>query len=166
MGKVTRYGLIAVLAVFLFVPVPECLYTMEYPAALVHHFFHANVFHLAVNCLAVWNVFSPRTRPEWWLLPVAFIIATASYFCTARPVIGFSNVLFAVAGLRTPSFRSPWWRSRNAWVFMGMMVLMFFLPMFATATHLVSFASGVAVSACVRFHKRLNNDTRRAKGGR
>ncbi len=165
MGQV-RYIVIAVLAVFYFVEVPEILYTGEYPAMLVYPFFHANIAHLALNCLAVWTVFDPRTRPEWWYLPIGYIISATAYCLTDYVLVGFSCVLFAVAGIRTPSFRSPWWRTWNCWVYIGTMLLMFLLPMFAASAHLISFAIGVGVSACVRFKRRLDYDTRRAKGGR
>lgn len=166
MGKITRAIIIAVLAVFYFVPIPDCLYSGEYPAMLVHPFFHANIFHLMLNCLAIWTVFDPRTKPEWWYLPVGFIIAAVTYWLVDDILIGFSTILFAVAGLRTPSFRSVWWRSWNAWVYIGTMLLMFMLPMFAASAHLVSFIIGVAVAAVVRFKRKLDYDTRRAKGGR
>lgn len=165
MGKV-RYIVIAVLVAFYFVPVPEILYTGEDEAMIVYPFFHANIAHLALNCLAVWTVFDPKTRPEWWYLPVGFIIAATTYCLTDYVLIGFSCVLFAVAGLRTPSFRSAWWRSWNCWVYIGTMLLMFLLPMFAASAHLISFAIGVGVAACVRFKRRLDYDTRRAKGNR
>ena len=165
MGKV-RYAIVLVLAVCYFLPKPDCLFYPEWPGHLLHHFYHANVFHFAVNALAVWTVFDPRTRPEKWLLPVAFVIASVSYCVAVKPTIGFSNVLFAVAGLRSPSFKSAWWRSRNALVFIGMMLLMFFLPMFSATTHLVSFTIGVGIAALVRLNKSLDDDTRRAKGGR
>lgn len=166
MGKVVRYAVVAVLVAFFFVDVPECLYTGEDPAMVVHPFFHANWAHLALNCLAVWTVFDPKTRPEWWYLPVGYIIAVAGYAMVDDVLVGFSTVLFAVAGLRTPSFRSPWWRSWNCIVYIGTMLLMFLLPMFAAKAHLVCFAMGVAVAAAVRFKRRLDYDTRRAKGGK
>lgn len=166
MGKMTRYAVMAVLAVCFLFPIPECLYDGEYPAMLVHPFFHANVFHLLLNCLAVWTVFDPRTRPEWWYLPIAYIIACTSYIIVDDVLVGFSTVLFAVAGLRTPSFRSAWWRSWNAWAYIGTMLLMFLLPWFAASAHLICFTIGVAVSAAVRFKRKLDYDTRRAKGGR
>lgn len=165
MGEM-RYYLLVVLAVFFAVPIPEELYTGDYPAMLIYPFFHANIFHLLLNCLAVWTVFDPKTRPEWWYLPIGYIIAAATYPLTTYVLVGFSCVLFAIAGIRTPSFRSPWWRTWNCWVYIGTMLLMFLLPMFAASAHLISFAMGVAVSVCVRFKRRLDYDTRRAKGSR
>lgn len=166
MGEKVRYIIIVALVAFYVPDIPECLYTGEWPAMLVHPFFHANVAHLALNCLAVWTVFDPRTRPEWWYLPVGFAIAAGAYELTDYMMVGFSSVLFAVAGLRTPSFRSRWWRTWNCWVYIGTMLLMFLAPMFAASAHLICFSIGVAVSACVRFKRRLDYDTRRAKGGR
>ena len=165
MGKV-RYIIIAVLFAFFFVRIPDELYTGEYPAMLVYPFFHANIFHLLLNCLAVWTVFDQRTKPEWWYLPIGYIISAAAYCLTDYVIIGFSCVLFAIAGIRTPSFRSAWWRTWNCWAYIGTMLLMFLLPMFAASAHLIAFAIGVGVSICVRFKRRLDYDTRRAKGSR
>lgn len=166
MGEAVRIILLIVLLIFSVPDIPECLYTGDFPAMLVHPFFHANIFHLALNCLAIWTVFDPKTRPEWWYLPIGFIIAAASYAIVDDVLVGFSTVLFSVAGLRTPSFHSPWWRSWNCWVYIVTMLAMFFLPMFAASAHLICFTIGVAVAAIVRFKRRLDYDTRRAKGGR
>lgn len=165
MGKM-RYIIIAVLAGFFFVKTPDALYTGGGSAMWVYPLFHANVFHLLLNCLAVWTVFDPKTRPEWWYLPVGYVISAVSYALSSSLIIGFSCILFAIAGMRTPSFRSPWWRTWNCWVYIGTMLLMFLLPMFAASAHLISFAIGVGVSACVRFKRRLDYDTGRAKGNR
>lgn len=165
MGKV-RYYIIAALAGFFCTGIPDILYSGEYPSMLVYPFFHANIFHLLLNCLAVWTVFDPKTKPEWWYLPVGYIISAAAYCLTDYVLVGFSCVLFAIAGIRTPSFRSPWWRTWNCWVYIGTMLLMFLLPMFAASAHLIAFVMGVGVSACVRFKRRLDYDTRRAKGNR
>ena len=166
MGETVRILLEIVLIIFYVPETPECLFTGEWPAMIVHPFFHENIAHLALNCLAVWTVFDPRTRPEWWYLPIGFLIAAVSYLMVNDVLIGFSTVLFAVAGIRTPSFRDAWWRSRNCWIYICTMLLMFLLPMFAASAHLICFTIGVAVSACVRFKRKLDYDTRRAKGGR
>lgn len=164
MGKALRYIVVAALAVCYFIPKPDCLYSMQFPAHLLHHFFHANVFHFAVNAIAVWAALDPRMKPTWWSLPTAFCIGSVSYFFASSPVIGFSNVLFAMAGMRTPSFRSRWWRTTNAKVFLASMLLMVFLPHFSAVTHFVSFSIGVLVAIVVRFNRELDYDTRRAAG--
>lgn len=166
MGKAVRYILIVALAVCYFLPKPGCLLTMAFPAHVAHHFFHANVFHFAVNALAAWSVLDPRARTEIWMLPVAFAIGSFSYCFAIKPVVGFSNILFALAGMRTPSFKSAWWKSSNAVVFFASMLVMVFLPMFSATTHLVSYIFGVGVGAAIRFYKGLDYDTRRAAGSK
>lgn len=166
MGKALRYILVLLLAVCYFLPEPDCLVTKMFPAHVLHHFFHANVFHFAVNALAVWAVLDPRTKPAGWLLPVAFVLGSLSYCFAVKPVIGFSNIIFALGGLRTPSFSSKWWHSTSALVFFGTMLLMFFLPQFSATTHLVAYILGVGVAACVRFFKGLDYDTGRAAGSK
>ena len=78
--------------------------------ALAHHFFHANIFHLAVNSLSVWLLFRKGYRYEITPLIVAFICATISWYCSTADVVGFSNIIFATVGLRTPSLTHSWWR--------------------------------------------------------
>lgn len=158
--------MVLVLAVCYFVPKPEFLTTMAWPAHVTHHFFHANVFHFAMNAIAIWAVLDPRTKPAKWLLPVAFIIGSVSYCFAIKPVIGFSNIIFAMGGLRTPSFSSRWWHSTSALVFFGTMLLMFFLPQLSATTHLVAYIFGAGVAACIRFFKGLDYDTGRATGGK
>ena len=166
MGKALRYIVVLLLAAVYFVPKPHFLLTMDFPAHLLHHFWHANVFHFAVNALAVWTVLDPRTRPAWWLLPAGFAIGSLSYCFALKPVIGFSDILFAMAGLRTPSFRNAWWKSTNAKVFIGSMFLMLLLPGFSATTHIGAFALGAGVAFFIRFSKGLDYDTRRAAGGK
>jgi hypothetical protein len=166
MVRYVRHIIVLILAVCYFVPKPELLFTMEFPAHIVHHFFHANVFHFTVNAIAIWSVLDEKTRPEKWMLPVAFVIGSLSYCFALRPVIGFSNILFAMAGLRTPSFKNPWWKSSSAMVFFGSMIAMLFLPMVSATTHLVAYVYGIGIAASIRFYKKLDNDTRRAAGSK
>lgn len=166
MGKALRYIIVLLLAGMYFVPKPECLFTMSFPAHLVHHFFHANVFHFTANAVAVWVALDERSSPPKWFMPVAFSIGTIAYCFATTPVIGFSNTIFAAAGLRTPSFGSRWWRSSNTIVFFVTMIAMFFFPMFSATTHLAAYIFGVGLAAIIRFVKGLDYDTRRAAGNK
>ncbi len=166
MGKALRYIVVLLLAATYFIPKPECLFAMEWPAHVIHHFWHANVFHFAVNALAVWTVLDPRTKPSWWLLPLGFVIGSVSYCFAVKPVIGFSNILFAMAGMRTPSFSSAWWKSTTVKIFLIVMVLQVFMPWFSATTHIVSYIFGVGAASVIRFSKGLDYDTRRAAGGK
>lgn len=120
--------------------------------ALSYSFFHANWWHLAVNSLALWCSFPSSTNPckACRDLAVSYIIAVLCYPLAFRPVIGFSNVLYACIGLRTPSLRSPWWKRPAVKVFLAVSVAMLFVPRFSAVTHLAAFVAGMAVAACRR----------------
>ena len=72
--------------------------------ALAYSFFHANWWHLAVNAIAVWTIYKRPCKPCRDLL-FPYLIAVVVFPLSLRPVIGFSNVLYAALGLRTPSLR-------------------------------------------------------------
>lgn len=150
----------------MFVPVPDCLLSMSGPAPFIHHFFHANVFHFAVNALALWLILNPKSGMPLWYLLLAYGIGCLSYFVALKPVIGFSNILFALSGLRTPSLKSGWWKQPSTITFLSMMLLMCFLPMFSATTHIASFLIGVIISSNLRYLKQLDNDARRATGNK
>lgn len=130
--------------------------------SLAHHFFHANIFHLAVNCLSIWTLF--RKEHRYGILPLvwAFLIGSASWFCTTADVVGFSNIIFALIGLRTPSLRNRWWRDKSVMVFFAITILMAVLPQVSAITHIVSFALGSIVSGVSRTINNISRDFRRA----
>lgn len=130
--------------------------------AATYSFFHASWWHLAVNCLAVWTIFDPKRgcKPCRDLI-FPFIIAMAVYPLALRPVVGFSNILYAVLGIRTPSLRSRWWRQWPVALFLAVTVAMVFVPTFSATTHIASFALGVAAAAAGRSLKPLLDDVRR-----
>lgn len=130
--------------------------------ALVHHFFHANIFHLAVNCLSLWTLFRPGRRYGISQIVFAYLIGSASWFFTSADVVGFSNVLFALIGLRTPSLKDAWWRRSSVVVFLAVTALMAFLPQVSVVTHIVSFVFGCIVAGILRVIQRIRNDFRRA----
>lgn len=65
-------------------------------ANFLYLFFHANIFHLLGNLLCLWMLRCPLH------ILVACIIAVAGSFLptlTSEPTMGFSGVLFAIAGI-------------------------------------------------------------------
>lgn len=156
---VTAGGLLTILLLF---GCPAWLHRDVWYVAFAHHFFHVNVFHLAVNCLSLWTLRNKVTLPQ---CVAAFLIATASWFFSADAV-GASNFIFALIGLRTPSFRSVWWRQASVLVFLVTTVLMAALPQVSTLTHIISFAFGCAGAAVSRVFSRIADDIRRASYNR
>lgn len=76
---------------------PECGDMLK---ALSYPLYHANVFHLAGNCIGVWIAFSPRRGGNAWTLSASFGISVCAWWMSRMPVVGFSNILYASAGLR------------------------------------------------------------------
>lgn len=165
MGKVVRWIIPAVLVATFIVGAPGYFLSPERNRALCavgHHFFHANIFHLAANSLAAWCMF-----PDWKRmrdLPAGFVVGSLAYLFSATPVIGFSNILFSVLGIRCVRdgwvFKQPFYATGIA------LGLSFFIPKMAALTHLVSFAGGMLVSFIAVWVKKLSEDYGKAGGGR
>lgn len=130
--------------------------------ALVHHFFHANIFHLAVNCLSLWTLFRKGVRYNVASLVFAYIIGSASWFCTSADVVGFSNIIFAIIGMRTPSLKSLWWKQPSVIMFFVITALMAILPQVSAITHIVSFLLGCIVAGVYRVFNSICRDYSRA----
>ena len=128
--------------------------------ALSYSFFHGRWWHLAVNSLAIWTIYKQPCKPCRDLV-VPFIIAVAVYPISIRPVIGFSNVLYAALGLRTPSLKSRWWRQAPVIAFLAITIALVFIPRFSATTHIASFLLGMAGAAAKRFYLDLSRDARR-----
>lgn len=119
-----------------------------------YHFYHANIFHLAVNGLALWAIFSPLRKDNTYCLIIGYVIATLAYPLSVKPCIGLSNIIYAVIGLRTPPFSDRWWRSMAAIVFFSVTLAMLLVPSIAGVTHVVSLAAGIAAANIKRLWKR------------
>ena len=132
------------------------------PRALSYSFFHASWWHLAVNSLAIWGIFKKtKTCKACKELALSLIIAVLVYPLSFRPVIGFSNVLYATLGLRTPPLSSPWWRRTEVAVFFAVTAGMALVPRFSATTHIAAFALGAALAAARRGVKKTIDDARR-----
>lgn len=144
-------------AVLVVLGCPDWLATQEVPywtRAMVYPFFHANIFHLALNCLCIWTMFHPRFKDRWRVLILGYLISVLVYGLSIHPVIGISNILFAIVGMRTPPFTHKWWRSKNALIFLGVNLLMVFVPKISAVTHIASFIIGVIIAHIHRWSGR------------
>lgn len=126
--------------------------------AYTHHFLHGNLMHLAANALSIWYVYRRWNVKE---MVLSYIIATASFFISPVTPIGFSNIIFATIGLRTPPLSSPWWRYPSTIIFLAVTAVMFFMPNVSAVTHVFSFAAGALYAALDRWFKQTLNDSRR-----
>lgn len=127
--------------------------------ALSYSFFHAGWLHLAINCIAIWGLFKHKSSPLQIL--IAYAIAVLIYPLSAKPVIGFSNILYALIGLRTPPLKNKWWRSSSVITFLTITVAMVFIPQFSAATHIAAFVLGCLTAIANRFIKHITRDARR-----
>lgn len=133
---------------------------------ITYHFLHANIFHLAINCISVWYLFSERRplRSNIRDFIVGFFLATISYLAVSSEIIGISNIIYAVLGFRTPSFSHSWWRSKPAIIFFCISAAMLFFPQFAALTHITSFFGGVLLACLRRKINSVDYDYKRAGG--
>ena len=128
--------------------------------AWLYSFFHGNWLHLAVNSLAIWTIYKHPCKPCRDLV-FPFLIAVAVYPLSFRPVIGFSNVLYATLGIRTPSLKNKWWKQPPVILFLVITVVLVFVPRFSATTHIAAFVIGMAIAAIRRFYLILIRDAGR-----
>ena len=129
--------------------------------ALTYSFFHGNWWHLVVNTIAVWTIFQPRYKTKPLQFVAAFAIAVLVYPLSLRPAIGFSNILYAILGLRTPSIKSRWWRQPPVIIFIVITLAMLFIPRFSATTHIAAFLLGMAGASLKRLYHVLTKEARR-----
>ena len=141
-----------VVMVFVFADIPER------PGAMVYHFFHVGLLHLAANCIAAWFAFPPGRKDNLLVAVLSYVIATGAFFAALTPTVGLSGVLFATAGLRAPSLRSGWWRQPSSIAFLIAMVATLFVPKIAATVHLAAFLAGVLVGGALRLWKKTSSD--------
>ena len=141
--------------------VPEFLSSGPYwLRAIGYSFFHASWWHLAVNAVAILTIYKRPCKPCRDLL-FPFLFAVLVYPLSFRPVIGFSNVLYACLGLRTPPLSSPWWKQPSVIVFLLVTVAMVFIPRFSATTHIAAFLLGMLGASISRAYKSVTQDARR-----
>lgn len=158
-GEHIRKVFIGILiAAFVLWGCPAWLHGDQWYISLAHHFFHANIFHLAVNSLSLWTLFRKDFIYPLPSILVPFACATASWFFSSADPAGISNFLFASIGCRTPSLKSSWWRDKNVLIFFATSLVMLAFPQVSALTHIVSFVLGCICAHVARYIKGLSND--------
>lgn len=147
MGK-QRLILTLALVLMMFADAPQ-LSTL--PMAFVHHFFHISWWHLAANLLGVWVCFR---RDNWKELGIAYIIGTLSFLLVCKPCIGFSNIIFAVSGMRMRDWK-------QSALFISIMLAMCFIPRISALTHIVAFSLGFIYERARTIINKADEDYRR-----
>ena len=88
-----------IILTILFILSPELIYVSagretEFYTHFIYLFFHANIFHLISNCMALCVL-----KPNKDIL-LAYLIAVAVSFGSNTPIIGLSGFLFALLGIQ------------------------------------------------------------------
>ena len=148
--------IITLLVVYIVSGCPEWLLSNQWHVAFAHHFFHVNIFHLAVNCISLWNLF--KIKRSAYSIVLAFFFATISWFMSPAHPVGISNFIFAYIGMLTPPISHPWWKSRNTIMFLAINAVFVFIPQISALTHMVSFALGSLWAGAKRKINRLSHD--------
>lgn len=166
-----RVAVIALLVAMRFVSVPDIVSHPCFGAALSHHFFHANILHLAVNCWSCWLLFRPEGKnASLKVLLAGYAIATLAYLVAtpllSRAPIGFSNVLMAVCGLSVRHYAPGWWKRQWFISIVAVNLIMLLTPAMAALTHLLSFAAGIAIGSISCIMKKNKKDYERVAGNR
>lgn len=162
--KIAAIGVLcALVLIYALVPVPEWMgegATLR--CALAHHFWHANLFHLAANGLALLSF--AWVLPRWYrLLPLAYLAASLSIIAATKPVVGLSNIMFAMSGLCAPMVKG-YWKRKETWTFVAVMLVMLLVPRLSATTHIASFAAGFVLGLLRKTIRRTADDCRRAGG--
>lgn len=145
------------IAVYFLCGIPSYMGCNLTASAFSHHFFHTNIIHLATNSFVLYAILGRYSlKSEIVQLLFAFLIASISYYIASVPTVGASDMIYAIIGLRSPSFRSKWWVSPNTIVFLLFMVAYIFVPGISAITHIFSFVVAVVISYLTRVIKETN----------
>ena len=158
--KIVTIGIL--LTFYMLFGCPYFLHYNSWYVSLAHHFFHVSIFHLAVNSISLWFLFRKGVRYGIIPLLLAYVIGSISWFCSSADPVGFSNIIFALVGLRTPSLKTAWWRHPSVITFFVVTALMALIPGVSAITHIVSFILGCLTAGGLRIINHINRDFRRA----
>lgn len=120
--------------------------------------FHANVWHLIVNCYAACVCLNARMLRWRLLLPFLLAASFAASWVSnmSAPTVGASAAIYAMMGLNMSGCRK--WKY---WGFMAMgLAVGFLLPSVNGVVHVATFAVGFAAGWTILLYRRLCDDHR------
>ena len=166
-GKIVSISIIAILWIVYFSAGRPMFMNSDLPwllRASLHHFFHANIFHISVNTLSIWFLYRRQNKKCIIELLCSWAIATLAFVASSeeKPTIGFSDMLYAVCGFRFLNAFPNWKKDHHAWVFLAMLSLFCLMPGTSSGTHILSFALSATASLATRKIKETQDDFRRA----
>lgn len=170
--KKIRAGLISVLIfllAFLWIVAGIPAYLLDGGDSLLcaatYQFYHGNVAHLAGNMLVLWLLLARPKRLTVCKacsdLVLSYLLSVLIYPLAVMPIVGMSNMIYAMCGLRTPPLSNPIWRRWPALLFLGVTAAMLAVPGVSATTHLAAFALGALCAGLRRFWNRLTDEARR-----
>lgn len=139
-------------------------YTRSNVAAHFYYmFFHANIFHLAGNCLGAYYLVRDVRS-----LIVAYIISVALSFIVYAPfpTIGFSAPLYVLAGIYGRLFQRNPLKEPFLLVMYVLLIAGLFIPNLNGLLHVAALACGVLIAIISRFIKQIQYDYRRTCPGK
>lgn len=126
---------------------------------------HANIFHLAANCLCLFLLRCPLSLPVTYTIAVlsSFLpsfafssfhisLSTFPFPLSTEPTMGFSGVIFAMVGMswgRVHRFREM--LSRNKWF----LIIPAFIPHINALLHLYCLLLGYLVSSTISKYRNI-----------
>lgn len=160
MVRVTIIALLA--ALFVAFGCPDTLSSGPYLArAVAYSLFHGNLFHFLGNGLAIWAIYRPDVKTNGADLVLSFLIAVLVYPLGGRLPVGFSNVIYATVGLRTPPLKADWWTRPQVQVFLLVTSAMTFVPSVSASTHICALLAGVGLAYVRREIQTIEKDVKR-----
>lgn len=116
-------------------------------------FSHANIFHLAVNSLAVWYLFTSTKR-----ITLAYIIAVICSFIAYSPLptMGISSMLFALVGMNIFQYGKV--KKRNVIFMTTYLIVGLFISNINGLLHILSFCCGAFISIIVTKYNGIRRD--------
>ena len=107
-------------------------------------------------------MFRKGWKDSWRELLAGYLIGSISFLASAYPVVGLSNLLFAVLGIR--AVRTGWWRTKYCIVLWATLLATAFIPGVSGLTHIVSCSLGMLAGFVSIKYRQLSIDYGKARG--